>query len=177
VFTLYGPWATLTGTDSVSLQRESIGRGETLFNTFPFQITGVNGLNDVLNQPSITGTCSTCHSVPNVGNNSLDGEFNTGVAESTAGVDLDFPTYTFTNTSTGATITVTDPGEGLITGKWADIGKFKVPTLRGMAARAPYFHDGVGTTFNDVINSYNLRFSIGFTNQEEIDLANFLAAL
>jgi cytochrome c peroxidase len=65
----------------------------------------------------------------------------------------------------------------LITGKWADIGKFKVPTLRGMAARAPYFHDGVGTTFNDVINSYNLRFSIGFTTQEETDLANFLAAL
>jgi cytochrome c peroxidase len=137
----------------------------------------VNGLNDVLNQPTITGTCSTCHSVPNVGNQSLDGEFNTGVAEETVGLDPFLPTYTFTNYTTQVTITVTDPGEGLITGKWADIGKFKVPTLRGMAAWAPYFHDGVGTTFNDVINSYNLWFSIGFTTQEETDLASFLTAL
>jgi len=29
----------------------------------------------------------------------------------------------------------------LSSGKWADIGKFKVPTLRLLAARAPYFHN------------------------------------
>jgi hypothetical protein len=177
VFTVFAPWGSLTGTDAVSLQRESIARGENIFNTRQFTMTGVNGLNDVLNQPTIVGTCSTCHNTFNVGSRSLDGEFNTAVAQETVGVNLDLPTYTFTNNATGETITVTDPGEGLITGKWADIGKFKVPTLRGLASRAPYFHDGVGTTFIDVIHSYDARFSIGFTQQDETDLANFLAAL
>jgi alpha-tubulin suppressor-like RCC1 family protein len=177
VFTLFQPWETLNLTDTVSLARESIGRGEVLFNTRQFQMTGVNGLNDVLNQPTIVGTCSTCHNTFNVGSRSVDGEFNTGVAAEIVGVDHDFPTYTFTNNATAVTTTTTDPGEGLITGKWADIGKFKVPTLRGLAARAPYFHNGVGTTLNDVVNSYNLRFSIGFTPQDETDLVNFLNAL
>jgi cytochrome c peroxidase len=62
-------------------------------------------------------------------------------------------------------------------GKWADISKFKVPALRGLSSRALYFHSGVGTTFIDVIHSYDARFNIGFTPQDEIDLANFLAAL
>jgi alpha-tubulin suppressor-like RCC1 family protein len=183
VFTVFAPWETLTGTDSVSLARESIGRGEIIFNTRPFTITGVSGLNDVLNQPTITGTCSTCHSAPNVGNHALDGEFNTGVAQEMVNVNLDFPTYTFTciagppTCNLGDTIQTTDPGQGLITGKWADISKFKVPTLRGLAARAPYFHSGVGTTTIDVIHSYEARFNISLSNQDETDLSNFLSAL
>jgi cytochrome c peroxidase len=176
--TLFSSWSTLTGTDSVSLARESIARGENIFNTRAFNITGVNGLNDVLNQTTISGTCSTCHDTPNVGNHSLDQEFNTGISQSTTiGKNPDFPQYTFTNSTTGETITVTDPGQALITGKWADIGKFKVPTLRGLASRAPYFHDGAGTTINDVLHSYDARFTIGFTPQERSDLANFLNAL
>jgi alpha-tubulin suppressor-like RCC1 family protein len=177
VFTLFTPWANLTGTDTVSLQRESIARGENIFNTRQFTITGVNGLNDVLNQSSITGTCSTCHDSPNLGNRSAPGPLNSGVAQEMVGVDLDFPTYTFTNNATGETMTTTDPGLGLITGKWADLSKFKVPTLRGLSSRAPYFHSGVGTTFLDVIHQYNARFNIGFSTQDENDLANFLGAL
>jgi hypothetical protein len=177
--TLFAPWANLTGTDSVTLARQSIARGETIFDSRTFTITGVNGLNDVLNQPTIVGTCTTCHNTPNVGNHSLDGEFNTGIAQLTtsSGTGPHFPAYTFTNTTTGQTIALDDPGLGLITGKWADLGKFKVPSLRGLAARAPYFHDGTGTTQFDVIQSYNKRFNIGFTVQEQTDLANFLNAL
>jgi alpha-tubulin suppressor-like RCC1 family protein len=179
VFTLFGPWETLTGTDAVSLARESIGRGEVLFNTRQFQITGVNGLNDVLNQPAITGTCSTCHNAPNLGNNSLDGEFDTGISieTTTSGVNPDFPSYTFTRTGTGETVTLEDPGEGLITGKWADIGKFKVPLLRGLAARAPYFHNGTGFQLGDVVHSYDVRFNIGLSIQDKTDLINFLNSL
>ena len=73
--------------------------------------------------------------------------------------------------------TVTDPGRALISGQCADIGKLKGPILRGLAARAPYFHNGSAATLLDVVNFYDQRFSIGFTDREKNDLVNFLNAL
>jgi cytochrome c peroxidase len=77
----------------------------------------------------------------------------------------------------GQTFTVTDPGRALISGKCEDIGKVKGPILRGLAARAPYFHNGSATTLLDVVNFYDQRFGIGFTKQQKSDLVNFLNAL
>jgi len=74
-------------------------------------------------------------------------------------------------------VTVTAGGRALITGKWADIGKTKGPVLRGLASRAPYFHNGSGSTLADVVTFYNTRFNIGFTAQEQADLIAFLNAL
>ena len=71
----------------------------------------------------------------------------------------------------------TDPGRALITGKWNDIGKFKGPTLRALAPRAPYFHNGSAKDLNEVVDFYNTRFGIGFTDQEREDLVAFLKAL
>ena len=71
----------------------------------------------------------------------------------------------------------TDPGRALITGKWADVGKFKGPILRALAARAPYFHNGSAATLQDVVQFYDTRFSIGLTAQEKADLVAFLQAL
>jgi cytochrome c peroxidase len=65
----------------------------------------------------------------------------------------------------------------MVTGKWRDIGKFKGPTLRALAARAPYFHDGSAATLADVIDFYNTRFQIGLTDRERADLLAFLRAL
>jgi cytochrome c peroxidase len=65
----------------------------------------------------------------------------------------------------------------MITGQCADIGKVKGPILRGLAARAPYFHNGSAETLMDVVNFYDLRFGIGFTSQQKEDLVNFLNAL
>ena len=48
----------------------------------------------------------------------------------------------------------------MVTGKCADIGKVKVPGLRGLAARAPYFHNGTATTLMDVVNFYDQRFNM-----------------
>ena len=58
-----------------------------------------------------------------------------------------------------------------------DISKMKVPVLRGLASRAPYFHNGSAQTLLDVVEFYNTRFSIGFTDQQELDLVNFLESL
>ena len=51
------------------------------------------------------------------------------------------PVYAL-RSSSGSIVQVTDPGHGLISGKWLDIGKVKVPILRGLAAHPPYFHNG-----------------------------------
>jgi len=87
------------------------------------------------------------------------------------------PVYTLRNATTQNTVETTDPGRAMLTGKWADIGKFKGPILRGLAARAPYFHNGSAATLEDAIEFYDTRFGIGFTAQEKADLAAFLRAL
>ena len=79
--------------------------------------------------------------------------------------------------TTGATVQTTDPGRALITGKWADIGKVKGPILRGLASRAPYFHNGSAATLADVLVFYDMPFNIGFTPQEKADLIAFLNSL
>jgi cytochrome c peroxidase len=81
------------------------------------------------------------------------------------------------NNTTKETVKTTDPGRALITGKWADIGKVKGPILRGLASRAPYFHNGSAENLADVLTFYDKRFNIGFTAQEKADLIAFLNAL
>ena len=134
---------------------------------------------------TIPGFCGICHDTPNVGNHSVKAPLNIGVANAGANAPpaLDIsglPVFTLQCTAgplAGQTFVVTDPGRALITGKCSDIGKVKGPVLRGLAARAPYFHNGSAATLMDVVNFYNLRFNIGFTDQQKQDLVNFLNAL
>jgi cytochrome c peroxidase len=185
IFDLYANWTNLPGTDPVSSYRESVARGEQVFNTKPINITGVAGLNDVLNQPSIAGNCGTCHDTPNIGNHSVKAPLDIGVTDATPVPPLDvsgLPVFAVTCTDPGSplfnqTLNVTDPGRALISGNCADIGKTKGPILRGLAARAPYFHNGSAATLSDAVDFYDQRFNIGFTDQEKQDLANFLATL
>jgi cytochrome c peroxidase len=72
---------------------------------------------------------------------------------------------------------VTDPGKAMISGKWTDIGKTKGPMLRGLGARAPYFHNGSARDLRDVVKFYNARFNIGLTPRQSRDLVTFLGAL
>jgi cytochrome c peroxidase len=72
---------------------------------------------------------------------------------------------------------LTDPGQGLVTGKWQQLGRFKVPGLRGQAAHPPYFHDGSATTIAEVVEYVDTRFAIELTAEEKSDLQAFLAAL
>jgi len=64
--------------------------------------------------------------------------------------------YTFQRTSDGAIVETTDPGRGIRSGKFADLNRFKVPTLRGLAARAPYFHNGIADRLEDVAQLYQI---------------------
>jgi len=174
-FTLYESWK-----DSNSPYRRSVARGEALFNTLPIPITGVAGLNDSLKQPVIMGTCTTCHDTPNAGNHSLSVPLGIGTTAYPAQPALDIaglPVYRLQCLTTGETVEVTDIGRAMISGKCADIGKVKVPVLRALAARAPYFHNGGAKTLDDAVEFYNERFSLALTSQQKSDLAAFLRTL
>jgi cytochrome c peroxidase len=77
------------------------------------------------------GKCWKCHSGPNF----TDEEFhNTGVGWGREPLDL---------------------GRFQVTGKDEDRGKFKTPTLRGIALTPPYMHDGSIASLEEVIEFYD----------------------
>jgi len=182
VFTLFSAWENkLPTADSVASAQASIGRGERIFNSRPMTISGVAGLNDVpgpdgqIHRTQI-GTCGTCHNVVNVGAHAGPLLVDEGQSRPNTKT-TDLPLITLTQKSTGLRTQVTDPGAALISGRFADVGKFKIPGLRGLAAHAPYFHNGTARSSTDVVSFYNARFNLNLSAQEAADLANFLNAL
>ena len=186
VFTIYTSFQ-----NSRNPQQASIARGEQIFNTQPLTISNVPGLTTGTQQ--ITGTCTTCHDNFNVGNHSLPLPLDIGTSRSLiyetdpnilAGLkELQMPVLpVFELVCTqgplaGNTYYTSDPGKALISGQCSDIGRGKGLILRGLAARAPYFHDGVAANLQQVVNFYNQRFQIGLTEQQMQDLINFLQTL
>ena len=79
-----------------------------------------------------------------------------------------------------------DLGRALVTGNPGDNGRFKVPSLRNVELRPPYFHDGSAATLADVVAFYNrggdfnapnkdpLIRPLGLTAQQQQALVAFL---
>jgi cytochrome c553 len=182
--------------------RSDIAAGEMLFNTAPLTISAVRGLNDsaTLGSPaSVKGTCTTCHDAPNVGNHSLPLPLDIGLGHSPrAGLETDpniekaiaqldepdLPVFEVT----GCTATpfgkgrpvsfyTTDLGKAMITGQCSDLNRLKGPVLRGLAARAPYFHNGAAATLLQAVNFYNERFAMNLTEEQKRQLVAFLKSL
>jgi cytochrome c peroxidase len=65
----------------------------------------------------------------------------------------------------------------MISRKWKHIGRFKGPILRGLAARAPYFHNGFAADLPAVIEFYDGRFAMHLSAQDKADLVAFLRTL
>jgi len=65
---------------------------------------------------------------------------------------FDLSDHSFQNI--GQYLEYADTGRERITQGPADIGKFKVPTLRNIALTAPYMHDGAITTLDGVIDHF-----------------------
>ncbi len=156
--------------------RAAVARGEGIFNNRPMNIAGVNGFSDTLRLPLQRGTCTSCHNAPNALSHSISRMFNTGVAAANLRTP-DMPLYTLRNKATGEQVETTDPGAAMVSGLWRDVGSFKTPNLRGLASRAPYFHDGSARTAEDVVRFYDRRFRMGLSAQEQADLAAYLKAL
>ena len=104
--------------------------------------------------------CAVCHLGPNLTDELFH---NTGVSQS-------------------------DHGRNTVTNRPEDVAAFKTPTLREVARRPPYMHDGSLATFQDVIEHYDqggkpassldpeIR-KLGLTPPEKQQLAAFLRAL
>lgn len=196
IFNLFGTWSTLPQKDP----RSAIARGETIFNSKLFDITGVAGINDDVSAgglvaggiPTLQGTCGTCHDTPNVGDHSFPTPLNIGTGDPSrsdpsvnlGGLEVGYlPSITAckTNPTTGTLTnnckTTTDLGQALIDGNFDHIGKIKGPILRGLSSRAPYFHNASARTLLDVVRFYEVRFGLSLTPQEESDLVAFLSSL
>jgi cytochrome c peroxidase len=152
--------------------KASIARGEAIFNNRPINVTNAAGFNPGAQR----ATCSSCHNAPNAGSHSITRLIDIGVSDARFRTP-DMPLYTLRNNATGQQVQTTDPGQAMQTGRWADIGKFKVPTLRNLSARPPYFHNGSQPDLAGVVRFYDRRFQMGLNQQEIADLANFLGAL
>jgi cytochrome c peroxidase len=168
-FALFGAWIDLAiseyATPDVVARKEArmaIARGEVLFNT---KLRADGG-----------GACRGCHSVKDVGNNANGTFFDVGVSAGSRRTP-DMPLYTLRNLVTGEERTTTDPGRALVTGLWANVDRFKAPGLRGLASRAPYFHNGSAATLHDVVLHYEEALLFDFSASEEADLVAFLTAL
>jgi cytochrome c peroxidase len=196
IFNTFDAWTNLPANDP----RTAVARGQSIFDSTPINITGVAGINDDISTgglvaggiASLTGTCGTCHDTPNVGNHSFPTPLNIGTGDPDAssssanlgGLDIRYlPSITVCKldpTTGGATSnckTTTDLGQALIDGNFDHVGKIKGPILRGLSARAPYFHNGSAQTLLDVVHFYEKRFGLVFTPQQESDLVAFLSSL
>ena len=193
-FSIFARWADIGSAvrERGAARKADIAAGETIFNTFPLTITGVAGLNDSLGQPAIAGTCTTCHDAPNVGDHSLPVPLDIGVAHSTSFEsdprvaaalgelsEPDLPIFKVTCTAVEPeqSFYTTDPGRALVTGHCADLTRVKGPILRGLAARAPYFHNGSAATLEAVVDFYNERFQMNLSVTEKAQLVAFLQSL
>ena len=142
-------------------RRAQIARGQEVFNN---------------KQNTLGRTCNSCHNAVNNGTNINNVLFDVRVASAEARTP-DLPLYTFRHRATGETRQLTDAGRGNVTGLWNDLGRFKTPTLRALAARAPYFHNGTAATLADVVRHYETHLGFVFSAEERADLVAFLNAL
>lgn len=65
------------------------------------------------------------------------------------------PLSTFATTNGLDATSITDLGVNEATGNINDIGKFKIPSLKNIAIRPPYMHDGRFATLEEVIDHYS----------------------
>lgn len=104
----------------------------------------------------------------------------------------DFTTNEFRNIGLFNGKDLNDSGRYMVTKNKADIGKFKVGSLRNVAVTGPYMHNGMLKTLKEVIEFYNhpaamvadavntdslLQKPLNLTEGEKSDLEAFLVAL
>ena len=104
----------------------------------------------------------------------------------------DFTTDEFKNIGLYNGKDLDDAGLYNLTNKQSDLGKFKTPGLRNIAVTAPYMHNGMFKTLEEVLEYYNnpgkfvnssiniddaLKTTLGLTEKEKKDIIAFLKTL
>jgi cytochrome c peroxidase len=194
----YSPWAASATTtpasattnaagssDAQRLFRESVARGAAIFRERTFLISDSSGLNSMNFGNPTRDSCNFCHNMTRTGMDVAPGQVDLGTTnEPFADSAPDLPLFKLTchagetpHPFLGAVIYTHDPGFALTTGRCVDIGKITMQSMRGLAARAPYFSNGSARTLRDVIEFYNRRYNIALTEQEKQDLTNLMSVL
>jgi cytochrome c peroxidase len=141
-------------------RRAQIARGQEIFN----------------NPRPEGGSCRGCHNAANDGQNVAGTFFDIGASRPEFATP-DMAIYTLQNTTTGEVRETTDGGRGFRTGRWADLDRFKSPSLRGVSSRGEYFHNGIATSLEEVVSFYEVSLGFRFSAAERADLVAFLKAL
>ena len=199
VFPMDGKWKGVprTGTaapDARSAARESIARGHDVFMFRTFWIRDSMHLNTVgLGNPA-KRTCATCHGMHMTGMDTANGWMDIGTTNLPWASEVplnpwtearpQMPLFRITckpgvkpHPFLGRVIHTQDPGRALISGHCNDVGTIVMQQFRGLAARAPYFSNGSAATLRELVDFYDRRYNIGYSEQEKQDLVNFLEAL
>ena len=172
-------------TDAQREFRESVARGWEVYFTRPFWIRDTQYINSIGLGNPIKRTCATCHNTQMTGMDLVSGWVDLGTNNLPWADDApELPLFKITCDPTapphqylGRVIYTHDPGRALITGKCMDVGAIVMQQFRGLAARAPYFAGGSAPSIRALVDFYDRRFNIGYTEREKQDLVNFLSTL
>lgn len=190
VFSEFEAWENIPAQEAARLApedlewRRSVARGARLFRERTFLISDSGGINSPIGFGNpVRNTCVFCHNMTRMGNDVAPGQVDLGTTTLPFADPLpDFPLFRITCTGAphphyGRVILTHDPGFALTTGRCADVGKITLQSLRGLAGRAPYFVNGSARSLREVIDYYDRRYNIGFTEQDKVDLVNLMGAL
>lgn len=164
--------------------RTSVARGAKVFRDKTFLITDSSGINSPIGFGNpVRNSCVFCHNMSQMGNDVAPGQVDLGTTTLPfADPAPHLPLFRITclgrpHPHYGRVIYTSDPGYALTTGRCADVGKITLQSMRGLAARAPYFSNGSAKDLRGVVDYYDRRYHIGYTEQEKRDLVNLMSAL
>jgi hypothetical protein len=190
VFSEFAAWESIEPEEAARLAprqlewRRSVARGARVFREKTFLITDSAGINSPMGFGNpVRNSCVFCHNMTRMGNDVAPGQVDLGTTTLPfADPMAEFPLFRITCTGAphphyGRVILTYDPGFALSSGRCADVGKITLQSLRGLPARAPYFANGSARDLRGVIDFYERRYAIGYTDQEKQDLVNLMSAL
>jgi hypothetical protein len=165
--------------------RESVARGAELFVKRTFLIKGSAGINSMGFGDPVRNSCAMCHNMHQSGIDIAPGRIDLGTTnEPHAKPSPELPLFKLTcgdkykaHPFLGKVVYTQDPGYALTTGRCEDIGKITTQSMRGLSGRAPYFVNGSAATLREIVDIYDRRYNIQFTEQDKQDLVNLMKVL
>lgn len=190
VWSEFAAWEKISPEDAKKMTpeelafRQSVARGARVFRDKMFLITDSSGINSPIGFGNpVRNSCVFCHNMSQMGNDVAPGQVDLGTTTLPFADPMpDLPLFRITCTGRphpfyGKVFYTYDPGFALTTGRCADVGKITLQSMRGLAARAPYFSNGLAKDLRGVVDYYERRYNIGYTEQEKQDLVNLMSAL
>lgn len=190
VWSEFAAWENIPPAEAAKLKpeelafRQSVARGAKVFRDRTFLITDSAGINSRIGFGNpVRNSCVFCHNMTQMGNDVAPGQVDLGTTTMPFADPMpDLPLFRITclkapHPHYGRVFYTMDPGFGLTSGRCADVGKITLQSMRGLSARAPYFSNGLAKDLRGVVDYYDRRYNIGYTEQEKQDLVNLMSVL